>query len=176
MLLLLFFPWVHPFCEKCWFLILIEFAVIQSSWNLAIFHFTSKEKNWGEGWIRAWFVHFCQIRTALMSMQTNSNLTSTLIWKSAIFRLETMKIVNQLCEGYGQSCNGISKLFKDLYADAAIYDAIINIGPYFKDTFIYCKFLDKWMDCGKIFAPFISEVGLCYSFNSIALRELLTNE
>lgn len=96
--------------------------------------------------------------------------------ENLFFRLETMKIVNQLCERNEESRGRISKLFNDVYADAGIYEAISSIGPYFDETFVHCKLLDKWIDCDKILKPFISEVGLCYSFNTINLRELLTNE
>lgn len=87
-----------------------------------------------------------------------------------------MKIANQLCEGHGISREGITKLFNDVYADAGMYDAIATVGPYLNETFVHCKLLDKRIDCGEILKPFMSEVGLCYSFNSIGLREVLTDE
>lgn len=89
--------------------------------------------------------------------------------------METMKIVNQLCESHGVR-EEISKLFTDVYAQEMVYQVIDSIGPYFNETFVYCKLLDSWIDCDKILSPFISETGLCYSFNSISLRELFTDE
>lgn len=89
--------------------------------------------------------------------------------------METMKIVNQLCGNFGIRDN-ISKLFNDMYADDTIYHVLGNIGPDFNETFIYCKLLNEWIDCDKILAPFMSEIGLCYSFNTLSLREILTNE
>lgn len=86
-----------------------------------------------------------------------------------------MKIVNQLCESRGIR-GEISKLFNDVYVDDGVYDVIETIGPDFNETFVYCKLRDEWIDCEKIFSPFMSETGLCYSFNTLSLREILTDE
>lgn len=87
-----------------------------------------------------------------------------------------MKVVNQLCESHGVQRDQISKLFNDVYADQGIYNTIYTIGPHFNETFVFCKLLNEWVDCKKIFAPFVSETGLCYSFNTISLREILTDQ
>lgn len=89
--------------------------------------------------------------------------------------METMKIVNQLCESHGVR-DGISELFNDMYADERVYEILGSIGPDFNETFVYCKLLDEWTDCDKILSPFFSETGLCYAFNTVGLREILSNE
>lgn len=86
-----------------------------------------------------------------------------------------MKIVNQLCEINGVR-KEISKLFNDVYAEEMVYHVIESIGPEFNETFVYCKLLNTWIECNKILTPFLSETGLCYSFNTVSLREILTNE
>lgn len=108
-------------------------------------------------------------------IRKNETCRRIFIWIWTIFRLATMKVINQLCESYGAP-KMISKLFNDVHADDSVYEVIHSIGPHFSETFVYCKLFDTWVDCRKILAPFVSETGLCYSFNTISLREILTDE
>lgn len=92
-----------------------------------------------------------------------------------IFRLETMKVVNQLCKRE-KSRKAITDLYPDLYTNSTIFEVIQRIAPDFNETFIFCKHFDKWVDCNQILFPFLTDEGFCYAFNTISLSELLADE
>ena len=92
-----------------------------------------------------------------------------------IFRLETMKAINQLCK-QERPRKTITNLYPDLYTENSIYDVIQRFAPDFNETFVFCKRFDKWIDCKKVFYPIITREGYCYTFNMMSLTELLTDE
>lgn len=85
-----------------------------------------------------------------------------------------MKLASQYC--YDSVFPSVARNFSDEYLDDDTWSVINEIAPAFNDTFIVCKLFDKLIDCGKLFVPRTTERGLCYSFNTLSVREMFTDE
>lgn len=90
------------------------------------------------------------------------------------FRFEAMKVMNQLCKF--EKTRKVFKLFADEYAEKSMFQTMRSIDLDMNDTFAFCKLFDKWIDCDEIFFPVLTDTGICYSFNTMRLPEVLTNE
>lgn len=90
------------------------------------------------------------------------------------FRLKMMKVACNFCEGIVVS--SIIQMFSDEYADDSILSIIKDMAPEQHETISHCKLFGTLTDCGNIFYPMITEAGLCYIFNSLNMREKVTNE
>lgn len=85
-----------------------------------------------------------------------------------------MKLASQYCsDGIFPS---VTKNFSDEYLDINSWATIMEIAPEFNETFIACKLFGKWIDCYNLFVPRTTERGLCYSFNTLNVDEMFTNE
>lgn len=89
-------------------------------------------------------------------------------------RSKTMKLASQYC--YDSVFPSVTRNFSDEYLDDDTWSAINEIAPAFNDTFVYCKLFNRMMDCDKLFVPRTTERGLCYSFNTLNVYEMFTNE
>lgn len=90
------------------------------------------------------------------------------------FRMKVMKLARQFCfEGMTRNATG---RFLDDYLDDDIWETYNDITPAFNETFAFCKLFNKRVDCAKLFFPQITEKRLCYSFNSLNVRDMFTDE
>lgn len=85
-----------------------------------------------------------------------------------------MSVASQLCDDH--LSHGIFDILPIDYMDNTFVSTIVDLLPKFEDTMDYCKFFDKWDDCDTFLFPAITEEGVCYSFNSLSLEELSTDE
>lgn len=88
--------------------------------------------------------------------------------------LKIMSVASQLCDD--RLSHDIFDILSIDYMDKTFVSTIVDLIPKFEDTMIHCKFFDKWDDCDKFLFPTITEEGMCYSFNSLPLDELSTDE
>lgn len=89
-------------------------------------------------------------------------------------RSKTMKLASQYC--YDSVFPSVTQNFSDEYLDDNTWSTINDIAPEFNETFVFCKLFGKWVDCGDLFVPRTTERGLCYSFNTLNVDEMFTNE
>lgn len=94
--------------------------------------------------------------------------------ESIHFRLKMMKVAVQFCEE--RIASRIVGKFVDDYADDSILSMIKDMAPKLKQTIVDCKMFNMWINCDKIFTPIVTEAGLCYTFNALDKREIVTNQ
>lgn len=85
-----------------------------------------------------------------------------------------MKLVNQCC--FDGIALNVTKNFSDEYLDENAWSTFNDIAPAFNETFIFCKLFGSLFDCDKLFVPRTTERGLCYTFNTLDVHDLFTNE
>lgn len=85
-----------------------------------------------------------------------------------------MKVACQFCEETFAS--SIVAMFSDEYADDSILTIATGMAPEQSKIFPFCGLFGKAIDCENIFFPIITEAGLCYTFNSLNIREMATNQ
>lgn len=87
-----------------------------------------------------------------------------------------MKVAYQICEEWiGSEIKSFSSM-NDEFADNSILSRMSEMAPTFTDTMIWCKIFNMWSDCNKFLSPVYTESGLCYTFNSMNLDDIFTNE
>lgn len=47
-----------------------------------------------------------------------------------------------------------------------------TLAPTFNETFHFCAFLDKKIDCNQFHSPILTDAGLCYTFNGLSAEEI----
>lgn len=85
-----------------------------------------------------------------------------------------MSLASKLCEE--DIVSEIINYLPDEYLDDQTLATIEDIAPEFKETFVGCYLFGAEEECDKLFYPIITDRGLCYVFNSLALREIVTDE
>ena len=85
-----------------------------------------------------------------------------------------MRAAGQLCDEWFNS--EIRSLFAENFTDNSILSTIAEMAPIFKDTMITCEFSDSSNDCSEYLFPVYTEAGLCYTYNSLSLDDILTDE
>lgn len=64
----------------------------------------------------------------------------------------------------------------DEFASESIYSIIQDIAPSLNDTITECTWKNKPTPCSELFAPVLTEEGLCFAFNAPNSAELYTKE
>lgn len=90
------------------------------------------------------------------------------------FRLRLMNVVSKLCEE--DIVKQIVDSLPDEYLDDQFLATIKDIAPDFEETFVECSLFGNSKKCDKLFYPIITERGLCYTFNSLNLRDIVTDQ
>lgn len=85
-----------------------------------------------------------------------------------------MSVASKLCEE--DIVSEIIDQLPDEYLDDQTLATIQDIVPAFKETFVGCYLFGAQEDCHKLFYPIITERGLCYVFNALNLREIVTDQ
>lgn len=85
-----------------------------------------------------------------------------------------MKVATQICEN--RISMQVSQMFPDELADDSILSTIEEMAPELDDTIVQCKVFDSDRNCAEIFFPIVTETGICYSFNLLNIKDLLTDE
>lgn len=57
-----------------------------------------------------------------------------------------------------------------------IIDSLTTVSPIFDDTYLNCKWRNTGVKCNEIFHKFVTEDGVCYSFNSLSPAEIFKPE
>lgn len=85
-----------------------------------------------------------------------------------------MKVVAELCDE--KMSRDIVSLFVDNYTEYKSSSVIRDVAPDFKNTLVHCGIFGKRQNCNHHFFPFLTEEGVCYTFNMINIDELVTDE
>lgn len=85
-----------------------------------------------------------------------------------------MKVAAQLCDE--SVSNHVLKMFPEKYANETILDIMDDIEYSFDETAIFCRFLNRTMNCSDLLSPITSEDGYCLSFNTMNMFDYGTNE
>ncbi|KAL9905474.1 pickpocket protein 28 [Glossina fuscipes] len=69
-----------------------------------------------------------------------------------------------------------SKADADYAKGIDIITRLSQIMPAFRETFLRCKWRNSLQNCANMFSKFITDDGMCYSFNSLSLEEIYRQE
>ena len=81
-----------------------------------------------------------------------------------------MNAINQICDAH--LTNGIANQGENISNAFDLIDALATAMPQFNETYFDCKWRNSLVPCGNIFRRFVTEEGLCYSFNSLSPEEI----
>lgn len=70
----------------------------------------------------------------------------------------------------------VLNLFSETYANESIFDTIDDLAPSLGSQLVHCSVFGKWVNCGKILAPILTDDGNCVSFNGLNIHDFARNE
>lgn len=70
----------------------------------------------------------------------------------------------------------IRKHFDDNFTDGSILSTIAQMAPSMEDAMVYCKLFNWVSNCSEIVFPIYTTEGLCFTFNSMNINDILTDE
>ncbi|EDW26343.1 GL26473 [Drosophila persimilis] len=85
---------------------------------------------------------------------------------------ELYTAVTQVCEPHLHDI----ALGKNTKKGMEIIDSLTEVSPLFDDTYLNCKWRNMPVKCSDIFHKFVTEDGVCYSFNSLSPAEIYRPE
>lgn len=83
-----------------------------------------------------------------------------------------MGAVTQVCDHHLHDVEFGSEKRKGI----EIIDSLSDVGPQFDETYLDCKWRNSPIKCNEIFHKFVTEDGVCYSFNSLSPAEIFRAE
>lgn len=90
------------------------------------------------------------------------------------FRLQFMRAAIQTCSDmFGVE---MRNHFNDNFTDNSILSTIAQMAPTLFDTAAMCQLFQQISNCQEILFPIYTEEGLCFTFNSLNINNILTNE
>lgn len=66
--------------------------------------------------------------------------------------------------------------FGPKFVNESIYEVIKDIAPNLNDTLIECMWQYEYRHCSEFFAPVLTEVGACFTFNALNTHEIYTDQ
>lgn len=89
------------------------------------------------------------------------------------FRVIRMEALAQVCDAHLLTD---FKFGHKTASDSEIVSALGAVTPLFNETYLNCKWRNFPENCVHIFKKFITEEGVCYSFNSLSPAEIYRPE
>uniref|UniRef100_A0A1B0A6D3 Pickpocket protein 28 n=1 Tax=Glossina pallidipes TaxID=7398 RepID=A0A1B0A6D3_GLOPL len=87
--------------------------------------------------------------------------------------LRNFYVVSQVCDLH---IIEQSKPDADFVRGVDIITRLSQIMPAFRETFLRCKWRNSLQNCANLFSKFITDDGMCYSFNSLSVEEIYRQE
>lgn len=85
-----------------------------------------------------------------------------------------MNVASKLCDE--DVVKDIIDYLPDEYLDEHTLETILDIAPDFNETFVECQLFGSAKDCDKLFHKIVTDRGLCFVFNGLNLREIVTDQ
>lgn len=118
---------------------------------------------------RLWIRLGATIRYKILRNASKSKLLcliSNSITLPFCIRLEYFNTLVQVCE------NDVSFDLPGNFDNSKYLEILQHLAPNSNEIFVQCYFRDFKKNCGKKFSPSITELGLCYTFNSLPGNEI----
>lgn len=64
--------------------------------------------------------------------------------------------------------------FENEFTNESIYDTINDLALTINDTLFNCNWKNKMRDCSQTFSPVLTDLGICFTFNSPNSDEIFT--
>lgn len=83
-----------------------------------------------------------------------------------------MEVVAQTCDTHLLINQSVGHNFMDSECVQTLFD----VAPRFNETLFFCKYRNFTDTCDKLFAPTITEEGICYTFNAMPGKDIYRSD